>query len=107
MDTIGNIFQSIPNNVDSEIFDVIIKSDSIRVERILSKGQSSPESGWHDQEENEWVIVLQGSGTIVFENENELTLEKGDFINIPSRQKHKVIWTEPDVVTIWLAIFYL
>jgi cupin 2 domain-containing protein len=26
--------------------------------------------------------------------------------NIPTRCKHRVEWTDPDVVTIWLAVHY-
>lgn len=91
---------------DSEVFEVLAQNDNIRIERIISKGHVSPDEGWYDQIENEWIIVLQGSGTICFDTGFEATLEKGDYINIPSRSKHKVSWTDPDAVTIWLAIFY-
>ena len=101
-----NIYASIPREVDREIFEDLIHSDSVRIERILSKGQSSPDCGWYDQDENEWVIVLQGAGTIVFEDGREVKLGKGDFLNIPKHQKHRVSWTDPDDVTVWLAIFY-
>lgn len=101
-----NIYESIPENLDKEIFQDLFKSDRIRIERIVSTGQSSPDEGWYDQEENEWVIVLQGAGLIVFEDGREIKLRSGDFINIPKHQKHRVAWTDPANNTIWLAIFY-
>lgn len=101
-----NLFQNIPNELKEEKFLELLSNRNIRIERILSKGHTSPDSGWYDQEENEWVIVLDGSGIIEFENGKEVKLSKGDYLNIPKHTKHKVKWTEPDKITIWLAVFY-
>ena len=30
----------------------------------------------------------------------------GDWIKIPSHQKHSIEWTSPDEPTVWLAVFY-
>lgn len=88
------------------MFDDLIRHRHIRIERILSKGQTSPESGWYDQDEHEWMVVLQGAGTIAFEDGSEVKLAAGDYLNIPARQRHKVSWTDPETVTVWLAVFY-
>ena len=104
--SLKNIFQHIPDTIGEEIFEDIISTDTVRIERIISKGHSSPDSGWYDQDEHEWVIVLAGAGTIVFEHGEELTLNTGDYINIPKHKKHKVKWTEPSEATVWLAVFY-
>jgi cupin 2 domain-containing protein len=67
-----NIFSSIPDTIDDEVFDDLLKRDSIRIERILSKGQRSPDDYWYDQDENDLIkvqteirmvpnIALQGS----------------------------------------------
>ena len=101
-----NLFFSIPDNIEEEIVEDLLKHDNLRIERILSKGQSSPAESWYDQEEHEWVIVLDGCGIISFEDGKEIKLCKGDYLNIPAHVKHKVKWTDPDKVTIWLAIFY-
>ncbi|MBN1497864.1 MAG: cupin domain-containing protein [Spirochaetes bacterium] len=101
-----NIFSSLPADMKHEFFDEILRHKNIRVERIISKGHVSPEQGWYDQEEHEWVIVLEGSGMILFESGEEFTLKKGDYLNIPSRTKHRVTWTDPDTMTIWLAFHY-
>ncbi|NNJ92373.1 MAG: cupin domain-containing protein [Gammaproteobacteria bacterium] len=104
--TISNIFSSVPTNFDTEVFQDLFNHGNLRIERIISKGHISPESGWYDQDQNEWVIVLQGAGTIQFKDGSEITLNSGDYLNIPAHQKHKVVWTEPKAVTIWLAVFY-
>ncbi len=101
-----NLFESIPDEVSDEIFDLIIENDKVKIERIISKGHTSPESGWYDQECNEWVIVLKGEAKILIENKGEKYLIPGSYINIPAHQKHKVTWTKENTETIWLAIHY-
>ncbi len=80
--------------------------DGIRIERIISKGHSSPQSGWYDQDKNEWVLLLKGEAVLLFADESSANLKSGDFINIPAHKKHKVEWTDPDTETIWLAVHY-
>ena len=63
-----NIQDSIPIDLGTEAYDNIIRVPGVRIERIVSKGHTSPESGWYDQEENEWVMVLQGFGILTFED---------------------------------------
>jgi cupin 2 domain-containing protein len=102
-----NIAADIPENIPVEIFEVIISSDKIRIERIITKGQSSPENFWYDQDENEFVIVTKGKAKLKFEDEDgSVELNEGDYINIPSHKKHRVEWTDPENETIWLAVFY-
>jgi len=102
----GNIYSSLPVQFEKEIFEELVRAENVRIERIISKGHLSPERGWYDQNENEWVIVLEGSGSVLFEDGVEVTLKKGDYLNIPSHAKHKVTWTDPKNITVWLAIFY-
>jgi cupin 2 domain-containing protein len=104
---IKNIFENIPGKIPEEIFEEIISSQNIRIERIISKGQFSPENFWYDQDENEWVFLVRGKAVIKFFDENKpVELKTGDYLNIPSHTKHRVEWTDPDVETIWLAVFY-
>lgn len=101
-----NIFADIPKQLHEELFKNIISKDSLKIERIISKGHISPNSGWYDQENDEWVIVLQGEAVLSFENKEEVRLKAGDYINIPAHTKHKVSWTLPEKETIWLVIHY-
>ncbi len=102
----GNIFDALPVDISDEIFEDILRTSHMRIERIISQGHSSPKVGWYDQDENEWVIVLEGSGSILFEDGRKVVLNKGDYLNIPAHSKHKVFETDKGGVTIWLAVFY-
>jgi cupin 2 domain-containing protein len=44
------------------------------------------ESGWHDQDKNEWIMVLKGKAVLSFEDLTSVQLHEGDFINIPSHK---------------------
>lgn len=101
-----NFFSNIPKNLTDEIIETILTNKNIRIERIISKGQSSPEDFWYDQTENEWILVLEGKAIIKFEDESIITLHKGDYLLIPANKKHRVEWTDPEQHTIWLAIFF-
>ena len=100
-----NIFDNIIINKQSEEFNEILKQDNARIERIVSNGQSSAENFWYDQEESEFVMVLEGHSIIEFEDE-EVELKKGDYINIEAHRKHRVKHTDLNQPTIWLAVFY-
>lgn len=101
-----NILESIPESLPEELTEDILNSGSIRIERIVSRGQSSPAEGWYDQDENEWVMVAAGAGRILFEDGREILLSAGDYINIPRHSRHRVSWTDPRQLTVWLAVFY-
>ncbi|MBC8355224.1 MAG: cupin domain-containing protein [Planctomycetes bacterium] len=101
----NNLFSEIPETLQEELKETLISAKSIRIERIVSRGQASPEDFWYDQDEHEWVVVLQGAARLQFENEL-VELSPGAFVNIPAHQKHRVEWTTPDEPTIWLAVFY-
>jgi len=101
-----NIFANIPKDLDEEVLEQLVKSEHISIERILSKGHQSPESGWYDQEQNEWVMIVAGEAILSFDDGSDMTMRKGDYINIPAHKKHKVKWTDPEIETIWLAVFY-
>ncbi len=101
-----NIFESIPINTDAELFTTLLETSDLKIERIVSRGHTSPESGWHDQDQNEWIIVLKGEAVISFENDKEINLGEGSYLNIPAHKKHRVNWTTPYAPTIWLAVHY-
>ncbi|MDY6972981.1 MAG: cupin domain-containing protein, partial [Thermodesulfobacteriota bacterium] len=83
---VTNIFENLPINIKAEVFEVFVSTPDIRIERIISKGHTSPDTGWYDQDENEWVIVLEGAGSLAFDGGEEVNLKRGDFINIPKNR---------------------
>ena len=44
-----------------EFFEDLLKVENVRIERIISRGQTSPESGFYDQHWTEIVLVLCGN----------------------------------------------
>jgi len=103
----NNIFSNIPEHIPEELFHKILKTENLKIERIISRGHSSPDNYWYDQEQNEWVILLKGSARLLFEGDNKvIVLNRGDYINIPSHTKHRVEWTDSDTETVWLTIHY-
>lgn len=101
-----NIFADLPKDLSSEHFSDLLRTNSLRIERIVSMGHCSPEHGWYDQPENEWVMVLEGCGTLLFDDGREIVLKKGDYVNIPAHVRHKVTHTAAEQPTVWLALFY-
>ncbi|QDF28681.1 cupin domain-containing protein [Halarcobacter anaerophilus] len=102
---IENIFNNLIINKEKEQFFDLLKKDNIRVEKIVSNGQISPNDFWYKQDENEFVIILKGEAVLEFEDK-EISLKVGDYINIEANVKHRVKYTSKDETTLWLAIFY-
>jgi len=98
-----NLF-NIPSIATKELFDTLAKTPNTRIERIVSYGQTSPEGFWYDQDEDEWVAVIEGTAELLFEGEDtSRRLGKGDTLFIPAHAKHRVARTANP--TIWLAVF--
>jgi len=105
MDPTANLFEKIPAQMPAELTDTLLAAKNVRVERIVSRGQKSAPDFWYDQDHGEWVLVLEGAARLQFENEI-VQLHRGDHINIPAHQRHRVEWTDPNQATVWLAIHY-
>lgn len=62
-----NIFEGIPdlNSMDEELVESLREFKNVRIERIVSTGQTS---GWYNQDEDEWVCLVQGNAEIEYEN---------------------------------------
>lgn len=101
-----NILGSLPGDRTSEITEGLVRSQTVRIERIVSRGHQSPDGGWYDQDENEWVLVVEGRASLVFADGSECKLVAGDYVDIPAHTKHRVTWTDPEEITVWLAVFY-
>ncbi len=100
-----NLFTDVPTNVPEELLTTLLEATNVRIERIVSHGNFSPDGFWYEQDEHEWVIVLKGAAKLRFDD-SILELKLGDFVNIPAHRRHRVEWTTPDEPTIWLAVFY-
>ncbi len=101
-----NILSGFTTNLSEEITELITTSENMRIERIISSGQSSPEGFWYDQDDNEFVLLLTGSVRIMFEDESVIHLNPGDYLTILAHKKHRVEYTSEKEMSIWLAVFY-
>jgi cupin 2 domain-containing protein len=105
---IHNLFADLPTCLHAEQINELLARKNLgtlRVERIVSRGQASPPDFWYDQELDEWVIVLAGSARVRFQGEEApRTLSTGDYVAIPAHTLHRVEWTDPERATVWLAI---
>ena len=101
-----NLLEKIPGTLSEEFFETQVETKAVRIERITSKGHSSPKKGWYDQDRNEWVLVLKGAARLGLEDGSEVYMGPGDSLEIPAHVKHKVLWTTPDEETIWLCVHY-
>ena len=83
----------------------LIDGDTVRIERIVSHGQASPPGFWYDQDEDEYVLLLEGAAVVEIEGTGSVRLGPGDWIDLPAHVRHRVAFTEPDTDTVWLAVF--
>jgi cupin 2 domain-containing protein len=103
----NNIFKHIPGKFKEELTEVLLETKAVRIEHIVSKGHASPPGFWYDQDRDEFVILLDGSAGLLFEEKDELIVMKpGDYVNIPAHARHRVEWTDPSKETVWMAVFY-
>lgn len=102
-----NLLANLPAVMAEESFLSVLERPGLRIERIVSHGQSSPPGFWYDQERHEWVLLLAGEARLRFEEQDQpFVLRPGDCLEIPAHRRHRVEWTKPDAPTIWLAVFY-
>ena len=102
-----NIFSKLPDNVlKDEVIETLLENKNIKLERIITTGQTTPQGQWYDQTQDEWVMLLQGEAAILFEDGEEVHLKSGDYISIKAHHKHRVNWVSPQDVCVWLAIFF-
>ncbi len=101
-----NLLNNIPKNLLDELFETLIKTDAIHIERIISKGHTSPEEDWYDQDLNEWILLLKGAARLAFEDGSEVSMGPGDSLEIPAHVKHKGVWTGPEGETVWAAVHF-
>jgi cupin 2 domain-containing protein len=100
-----NIFENVPEELKEELFETILHGKDVRIERIVSEGQTTPPGEWLEQEEAEWVILLSGGAELSFDDGSPREkMNFGDYIFIEAGRRHRVEWTCTDKKTVWLAI---
>jgi cupin 2 domain-containing protein len=94
-----------PGLLPDEMTDVLLERPGVRVERIVSTGQATPEGQWYDQASDEFVLLVAGAARLRIEGEAEdRALGEGDWLLLPAHCRHRVVWTQALPPTVWLAI---
>ena len=101
-----NLLQGLPAGLAEEAFADILRRPGLRLERIVSTGQSTPSGAWLEQAWEEWVLLLTGAAGLTLEGDPPLTLGPGDHLLIPAGRRHRVDWTDADAPTVWLAAHF-
>lgn len=87
--------------------DLLLQTPGWRLERIHSCAYRSPDGFWYEQQEDEWVLLLQGTARLRFADQpSDLALRSGDSLTIRAGRRHRVVATDPAPGTIWLALFW-
>jgi cupin 2 domain-containing protein len=98
-----NIFDLPEPPLRRELTTLLAQKGHVRIERIVSSGHVS---GWYDQAETEFVVLLEGSATIAFEDGRSVTMSKGGTLLIQPHERHRVSHTSMAPPCVWLCVFY-
>ena len=82
-----------------ENFTELLEHKNIKINRIVSS--SNLESIEYIQEEDEWLVLIEGEATLLV-NQEEKILQKGDTFFVPAKTPHTVLKTKES--TVWLTV---
>ena len=94
----------LPPRQPEEWVETLAQGNGCRIERIVSWGQASPDGFWYDQEEDEWLTLLQGRSVLTVED-REVVLNAGDTLLLPAHCRHRVESTTETPPCVWLCVF--
>lgn len=100
-----NLFFIAEPAAEGEQVESLYQNGNVRIERIVSGGQVSPDGFWYEQDEDEWVLVVQGEGRIQYESGEEIVLCPGEHLLLPAGKRHRVSYTSKNPCCIWLCVF--
>jgi cupin 2 domain-containing protein len=87
------------------MLEILIDCPGVRIERIVSTGQATPDDEWFDQPQDEFALLVAGAANLRIEGDAEdRPLAEGDWILLPAHCRHRVTWTRAAPPTVWLAI---
>ena len=101
-----NLLKNIPDTLPKEFFESLVETGNVYIERIVSRGHASPGEGWYEQDRNEFVLLVKGAANLEFDGGALVNMGPGDWLEIPAGVKHRVVWTDGEEETVWLAVHY-
>ena len=93
-----NLFDNTPP-ANGESFTTLLEHKNVKIIRIVSS--DTPDQKEYCQEEDEWVVVLEGSALLEVKGEPR-SLTRGESLFLPAGTPHRVLETVPG--TLWLAV---
>ena len=88
--------------INGEVITTLLENEKIRIEKISSFGNASPDGFWYCQDEDEWVMLTNGKAQIEFEDKI-VDLCKDEHMLISAYKKHRVSYVSDDAE--WLCVF--
>ncbi len=101
---VANLLAKLPAAKRGEAFTELLKRPGVRIERIVSRGQATPDDTPMVQDWDEWVMLLEGAAGIRIADSAVVELGPGDHLLIEKGRPHWVAWTAKDRPTVWLAV---
>lgn len=103
---LDNLLADRPNDLPEELTDILVQDAHIHIERILSRGHVTPDGQWYDSDKNEWVVLLTGAAELTYDDGRVQSLKAGDTVLLPAQTRHRVSWTDPADLCVWLAVYW-
>ena len=97
-----SIFSELKPSSTEEILTLLFEKAGVKIERIDSYGQASPEGFWYDQPQDEWVLLIRGEAVLQIAGQDEVRLKGGDHVTLPAHVRHRVSEVSEDAM--WLAV---
>ncbi len=94
-----NIYDYVQPKEGDELLSKLLSSEKVTINRIVSNQLEN--GGWYEQEEDEWLILLEGEAILEMDSE-EITLKKGDTLFIEAMILHRVKKTSTNAL--WLTV---
>src|SRR3546814_6338218 len=87
-DAPDNLLAALPRAAAGEVFTELLARPGVRLERIVSAGQTTPADAPRVQDTDEWVLPLAGEAGLRLEDGPAIALRPGDHVFIPAGVPH-------------------
>src|SRR3546814_13685485 len=87
-DAPDNLLAALPRAAAGEVFTELLARPGVRLERIVSAGQTTPADAPMVQDTDEWVLLLAGEAGLRLADGQAIALPPGDPVFLPSGVPH-------------------